>query len=88
MGNATAHQQSMQQVQLAATGAIVKKLTEIDVAEAVSILKASSGNEVASNLAQLLSALGAGQQATKSAQTTPPVTATRDHQIQGGGQHP
>ena len=75
MGNATAHQQSMQQVQLAATGAIVKKLTEIDVAEAVSILKASSGNEVASNLAQLLSALGAGQQATKSAQTTPPVTA-------------
>ncbi len=75
MANATAHQQAMQQIQLAATGAIVKKLTEIDAAEAVSVLKATSGNEVASTIAQLLAALGGGQQATKSAQTTPPPTA-------------
>lgn len=74
MGNATAHQQAMQQIQLAAVGAIVKGLTEVDPTEAVATLKATSGNEVASTLAQLLAALGSGQQATKAAQTTPPPT--------------
>lgn len=75
MGNAVSHQQAMQQITLAATGAIVKQLTEVDPAEAVAVLKATSGNEVAATLAQLLAALGSGQQATKAAQTTPPPTA-------------
>ena len=75
MGNAVAHQQQMQTIQAAAVGSVIKSLTEVDPAEAVSLLKATSGNEVASTFAQLLSALGAGQQATKSAQTTPPPTA-------------
>ncbi len=74
MGNAVAHQQGLQLVQQAAIGSIVKKLTEIDAAEAVSVLKATSGNEVATTMTQLLAALNSGQQGVKSAQTTPPVT--------------
>ena len=74
MGNAVAHQQAMQQVQIAATGAIVKGLTEIDPTEAVSALKATSGNEVAGTIAAILGALGSGQQSAKVAQTTPPPT--------------
>lgn len=74
MGNAVSHQNAMQQISLAATGAIVKQLTEVDPAEAVAVLKATSGNEVATSMAQLLAALNSGQQGTKAAQTTPPVT--------------
>ena len=72
--NAVSHQQAMNQIQLAAVGAIVKGMTEIDPAQAVSILKATSGNEVAATIAQLAAALGGSQQAVKAAQTTPPVT--------------
>ena len=74
MGNAVNHQQAMQQVQLAATGSIVKSLTEMDPAQAVSVLKATSGNEVASQIAALAAALSGNQQGAKTAQTTPPVT--------------
>jgi len=74
MQNAVSHQQAMNQIQLAAVGAIVKGMTEIDPAQAVSILKATSGNEVAATIAQLAAALGGSQQAVKAAQTTPPVT--------------
>jgi predicted DNA-binding transcriptional regulator YafY len=74
MGNAIAHQQAMQTVQQAAVGSIVKKLTEIDAAEAVAVLKATSGNEVASQMASILGAINSGQQGVKSAGNTPPVT--------------
>lgn len=74
MGNAVAHQQSMQQIQLAATGSIVKALTEIDPTEAVSVLKATTGNEVAGAITALQSALASAQQQVKTAQTTPPIT--------------
>lgn len=74
MGNAVAHQQAMQQIQLAAVGSIVKSLTEVDPTEAVAVLKATSGNEVASQLSALLAALASGQQSSKTAGNTPPVT--------------
>lgn len=74
MQNAVAHQQAMQQLQIAAVGSIVKNITEMDPAQAVSILKATSGNEVASQIAALAAAIGGGQQVVKGAQTTPPVT--------------
>lgn len=74
MQNLVAHQNRMQILAESAMGSIVKKLTEVDITEAVSVLKATSGNEVASTLAQLAAAIGSGQQTTKGAQTTPPVT--------------
>ena len=73
-GNAVAHQQAMQQLQLAATGQIVKKLTEVDMLEALSVLKASSGNDVAQQLAQLMAVIAGNQQMGKGAGNTPPVT--------------
>lgn len=74
MGNTVNYQQAMQQIQLAAVGSIIKKLTEIDTEEAVSVLKATSGNEVAATIAQLAAALSSNQQGSKIAGNTPPVT--------------
>ncbi len=72
-GNAVAHQQAMQQIQLAATGSIVKGLTEMDIGQAVAVLKAAGGLDPGV-LASLMAALGGGQVMAKEAQTTPPVT--------------
>lgn len=72
-GNAIAHQQAMQQLQLAATGSIVKALTEMDIGQAVAVLKAAGGLDPGV-LASLMAALGGGQVMAKEAQTTPPVT--------------
>jgi len=41
----------------------------------LSQVKALSGNDLAGQLLQLLSALGGGQQAAKVSQSTPPETA-------------
>jgi len=72
--NQVAHQGRMNIVAEAAIGSIVKKLTEIDAAEAVSVLKATSGNEVASQLSALLAALNSGGQGVKAMGNTPPTT--------------
>lgn len=74
MGDAVAHQRNTNAIREAALGSILKKLTEMDSEEAISILKSTSGNEVASQMANLLAALNSGQQGVKSAQTTPPAT--------------
>jgi len=74
MGNAVAHQNRMAVVAEAATSSAVKKLTELDPAEAVAVLKATSGNEVASQLSSIMAALSSNQQSAKVAQTTPPTT--------------
>ena len=57
-----------------AMAAAVKDLVTVDPQEAVSIAKTMTGNDLAQQLAQLLTALGSGQQGVKTAQTTPPVT--------------
>ena len=75
MQNAVAHQNRLNIVAEAAIGNITKNLTEADPIEAVSILKTLSGNDLAQQLAQLLSALASNQQGAKTAQTTPPPTA-------------
>lgn len=72
--NAVSHQNRMNVIAESAVGNIIKNLTEIDPAQAVSILKATSGNEVAATIAQLAAALAGGQQTVKAAQTTPPPT--------------
>ena len=76
MANATAHQQAMQQVQLAAVGKIVKYLTEPDIEEASASVKMASGNDLAQQFMALLAAIATGQQGMKGAQTTPPDTGT------------
>ena len=72
--NAVAHQGAMNDIRLATVGAIVKNLTEVDATQAMSILKMTTGNDVASQIANLLAAVTSGQQQVKAAQTTPPVT--------------
>ncbi|HMQ16779.1 MAG: RebB family R body protein [Planctomycetes bacterium] len=72
--NAIAQQQALGTVLTAAVGKIVKALTEADAEEAASLNKVFSGDDVASKIASLLSALGSGQVAAKTAQTTPPPT--------------
>jgi len=74
MGNAVSHQQGMNTILTAAVGAIVKKLTEIDVAEATAIVKASTGQDLAGSISALMAALASGQVTAKTAQTTPPPT--------------
>jgi len=72
--NAVAHQAAMNQIRELAIGSLAKKMTELDVSEAAALLKVTSGNDVASQIAALTSALAAGQQTAKVAQTVPPVT--------------
>lgn len=74
MENAVAHQGAMFQIRELALGRLAKVMTEIDPAEAVSLLKATSGNEPASQISALLAALASGQQQVKAAQSTPPPT--------------
>lgn len=74
MGNAVSHQQAMQQVQIAATGQIIKNLSEVDPTEAIAVLKATSGNDLAQQISALTSALSQAQQASKTAGQTPPTS--------------
>ena len=75
MSNAVAHQQGMNTILTAAVGSITKKLTEIDIAEAASIVKAATGQDFAGGIVSILAALASGQIGSKEAQTTPPSTA-------------
>jgi hypothetical protein len=73
MANSVSHQQALNQIGQAALGAIVDKLINVDVPEAVGLLKASGGVDPGVIMA-LATALGGAQVATKTAQTTPPPT--------------
>lgn len=75
MQNAVAHQAHMFSIQEAAVGMVIKKLVEVDVTEAVSMLKATTpGMDLSSTLAALQAAIASNQQGAKTAQTTPPQT--------------
>ena len=53
----------------------IKGLLEVDPLEAVSVVKAMTGDDVAQQIMNKLAALGGGQQVAKVAQSTPPETA-------------
>jgi hypothetical protein len=72
--NAVASQQRANEIANMAMAAVLKDMASVDPMEAVSVAKTMTGNDLAQQLSALLSALNSGQQATKSAQTTPPVT--------------
>jgi len=74
MQNAVAHQNRMNILAESFVAAAVKVIHEVDPIESVSVLKTLSGNDLAQQLAQLLSALAMNQQGAKVAQTTPPET--------------
>lgn len=71
---AVAHSNAMDLIRESATAAALRKITEVDVAEAISIIKATTGSDSASLLANLLAAGAFGQQAVKAATTTPRET--------------
>jgi hypothetical protein len=72
MQNAVAHSGAMNQIRELAMGSLAKSMTELDPSQAIAILKATTGNESASQISALLAALSSGQQGVKAAQTTPP----------------
>ena len=74
MGGTVAHQQSMQNIQTAAVGKILKYLTQSDAEEAMSFVKMMSGNDPASQISSIGAALAGSQVASKTADNTPPVT--------------
>jgi len=74
MQNAVTNQQSLNAINQAATTVAVNKLLNMDAAEALAVVKANTGNDLASQMQALLAALNGGQQGVKSAQTTPPET--------------
>lgn len=73
-GDAVAHQRAMNTIREASVGSIVDKLVHADPAEAMAILKMTTGDSVAQQMQALLSALNSGQQGVKASQSTPPVT--------------
>lgn len=74
-GDAVAHQRAMNTIREASVGTIVDKLVNADPAEAMAVLKMTTGDSVAAQMQALLAALNSGQQGVKSAQTVPPVTS-------------
>lgn len=72
--NAVQNQQNMAAIHQAATTQAVNLLLNMDPTQAIALVKANSGNDVASQMQALLATLNSGQQGVKSAQTTPPVT--------------
>ena len=72
-GNAVAHQNRLNILAEAALGNMTRRMSELDPAEAASILKTTQG-DLAAQLAALAASLAGSQQGAKTAQTTPPVT--------------
>jgi len=71
--NAVSHQNRMNVIAEAATGNIVRRMTELDPAEAAGILKTTQG-DLGAQLGALIAAISSNQQASKTAGNTPPVT--------------
>lgn len=74
MANAMSHQQALNTITLSVVGSISKYLTQADPEESMSALKLLSGNDAASQIANLTAALGAAQVGGKIAGNMPPVT--------------
>jgi hypothetical protein len=73
-GNAVSAQQNMNSLSQTLVGALAKQVIELDPAEAASIGRAVTDDEIALKIAGLLGSLSFSQMGAKVAQTTPPVT--------------
>ena len=76
MRQAVSHVGAMDLIRESATAAALRKITEMDVAEAIGVVKATTGSDSAALLANLMASAGFGQQTAKVANTTPPETGT------------
>lgn len=72
--NALGHDQRCDKIAEFHLSAASEKMTAIDPAEAFASKQMFTGDAVAQQLASLLAAINSGQQGTKSAGNTPPVT--------------
>ena len=75
MANHVASQNRLGILAESALGSVVKNMNEVDPAQALSLVKANTGNDLSAQLAQLGAAVAAIQQQMKGAQSTPPETA-------------
>jgi hypothetical protein len=86
MQNATAAQQQLNTVSQAVTTQGANSVLTLDTtATARASLALTTGNDLATQLAQLLASAVSGQQAAKIGQTTPPVWRPRPRSGGGGG---
>jgi hypothetical protein len=86
MQNATAAQQQLNTVSQAVTTQGASSVLTLDTtAAARASLQLTTGNDLATQLAQLLAALVSGQQAVKVAESTPPVFPNPPAPRGGGG---
>lgn len=76
-GNAVSAQQNMTSLSQTLVGALSKQLIELDPAEAASIGRAVTDDEIGLKIAGMLGSLAFSQVGAKIAQTTPPVTSTK-----------
>lgn len=73
--NATASALRLNEVATAATGVLLKRISEVDVVEAAAVKTAGQAGDLPALLVNLNAAIAAIQQAVKGAITTPPVTS-------------
>lgn len=62
LSNTVGYQQAMQNIQLVASGKVLKSLTETDAEEAMSIAKILSGKEAAAQIPSLITAIEGAQE--------------------------
>lgn len=74
MVNQIAHQNRVNVLAESLLSVACKNLHEVDPMQAVSAVKALTGDDIAAKVANLVGALSSNQQGVKAAQTTPPVT--------------
>lgn len=75
MQNSVAHQNRLNILAETAMAQAIKGLQEVDPLEAISTVKALTGNDNSQAILAQLAALASGQQAAKIGQSTPPETA-------------
>lgn len=73
-GNAVSAQQNMNGLSQTLVGSLAKQIIELDPAEAASIGRAVTDDQIGLKIAGLLGSLSFAQVGAKVAQTTPPVT--------------
>tara|TARA_R110000796_G_scaffold252618_2_gene388745 strand:+ start:8291 stop:8617 length:327 start_codon:yes stop_codon:yes gene_type:complete len=73
--NAVQHQAAMNQIREVALQRFVTESNEVGSTEALALVKANTGNDLAGIMSQLGAAIASIQQSMKGAQSTPPETA-------------
>ena len=73
LGNATSHQQRLQILAETALARSIEVLQTMDLTQSIAAVKATTGNDPASQAMALLAGISAGNQLAKGAVNTPPA---------------